>query len=70
MKDALHVPRIHGNLLLLSKMVLQGLKVQFNYKGCLLKVAGGEMIVIIPTQGTLYQIKFKTVNGSSMVYFA
>ena len=64
-QDALHVPKLHANLLSVSKLVAQGLRVQFNNQGCILVARSGEMIVTAPKVGNLYQLEFKTVNGSS-----
>jgi transposase InsO family protein len=64
-QDALHVPKLHANLLSVSKLVAQGLKVEFNNQGCVLATRSGEMIVTVPKLGNLYQLEFKTVNDSS-----
>ena len=63
-QDVLHVPKLHANLLSVSKLVSQDLKVQFNNKGCVLRAPNGEMIVMAPKEGNLYQLRFKTVNGT------
>ena len=69
-QDVLHVPKLHANLLSVSKLVSQELKVHFNNHGCVLRAANGEVIVTAPREGNLYQIHFLTVNGSSRACLA
>jgi transposase InsO family protein len=69
-QDVLHVPKLHANLLSVSKLVSQDLKVQFNNKGCILGAPNGGTIVTASREGNLYQLKFKVVNGTSMACLA
>jgi len=67
-KDMLHMPKLYVNLLSMSKMASQDLKVQFNknYVFYVFNASNGEMIVITPKQDNLYQLEYKIVNGSSI----
>ena len=43
MHDVLHVPHLHSNLLLVTKLISRGLKVHFNSLGCVMRANSGEM---------------------------
>ncbi len=62
-ENALHVPKLHANLLSVSKLVSSGLKVQFNLNECIVKASDGEAIAIAPREGNLYQMNFMKVHG-------
>ena len=52
-KDALHVPKLHANLLSVSKFILYELKIQFNLNQYIVKSCSGEVIVITLREGSL-----------------
>jgi hypothetical protein len=55
-KDVLHVPKLHANLLSVSKILSSGCKVQFNMNECIVRAFDGEVIVIALRDGNLYQV--------------
>jgi len=67
-KDALHVPKLHANLLSVSKLVSSGLKVQFNLNECIVKGSDGEAIAVAPREGNLYQMNFAKVHGADAAH--
>lgn len=62
-KDALHVPKLKGNLLLVSKLLLSGLKVQFKLNECIVRSRNKKFVAISLCKGNLYQIKFDKMHG-------
>ena len=60
-KDVLHVPKLHANLLSVSKLLSNGCKVQFHKDGCIVRAHDGEVIARAPLEGNLYQVTFKKV---------
>ena len=51
--DVLHVPKLHANLLLKSKLASKGLKVHFIVMGCVVRAQSEEMLAMEPN---LYQL--------------
>jgi transposase InsO family protein len=60
-KDVLRVPKLHANLLSVSKILSSGCKVQFNMNVCIVRAFDGEVIVIALRDGNLYQVTFTKV---------
>ncbi len=60
-KDVLHVPKLHANLLSVSKILSSGCKVQFNMNECIVRAFDGEVIAIPLREGNLYQMTFTKV---------
>lgn len=69
-REVLHVPKLHANLLSVSKLALGGLKVQFNNVGCVVRSPSGMLIASAPREGNLYLLRFSKVNGSSFACVA
>ena len=61
-KDMLHVSKLHANLLSVSKLVSNDLKIQFNLNECIVKSCNGEAIAIAPRKRNLYEINFVKVH--------
>ena len=61
--DVLHVPKLHANLLSVSKLASEGLKVHFNVMGCVVRAQSGEMLAMDSMEANLYQVELKKVNG-------
>jgi hypothetical protein len=57
-KDVLHVPKLHANLLSVSKILSSGCKVQFNMNECIVRAFDGEVIAIALRDGNLYEVTF------------
>ncbi len=49
-KDVLHVPKLHVNLLSVSKILSSGCKVQFNMNECIVRAFDGEVLTIVENQ--------------------
>ena len=64
--DVLHVPKLHANLLSVSKLVSRGLKVHFNKTGCIVWTQEGEMLAMASLEDNLYQMQLKKVNGAEV----
>jgi hypothetical protein len=60
-KDVFHVPKLHVNLLSVSKILSSGCKVQFNMNECIVKAFDGEVIAIALREGNLYPLTFTKV---------
>jgi hypothetical protein len=60
-KDVLHVPKLHANLLSVSKILSSGCKVQFNMNECIVRAFDGEVIAVALREGNLYQMTFTKV---------
>ncbi len=60
-KDVLHVPKLHANLLSVSKILSNGCKVQFNMNECIVRAFDGEVIAIALREGNFYQMTFTNV---------
>ena len=69
-EEVLHVPKLHANLLSVSKLSLGGLKVHFNLVGCIVRSPSGVLIASAPREGNLYYLHFTKVNGTSMACVA
>lgn len=52
--DNFHVPNLHANLLSMSKLISNGLKVHFNSLRFMVSASDGEMLDIILTVFKLY----------------
>jgi hypothetical protein len=61
-KHVLHAPKLHANLLSISKLVSNGLKVQFNLNKCIVKFCDGEVIANAPRKQNMYEINFVEVH--------
>ena len=59
--DVLYVPKLQANLLSVSKLLLNGLKVQFLVNECIVGGANGDVVVIAQCEGNLYQMTFMEV---------
>ena len=42
--DVFYVPKLHANLLSMSKLASKGLKVHFNVMGCVVRAQSGEIL--------------------------
>jgi transposase InsO family protein len=70
-KDALHVPKLHANLLSVSKLLSSGLKVKFHMNECIVKTRDGKVVAIAPREGNLYKMAFTKVHeGADVVNMA
>ena len=69
-EGVLHVPKLHANLLSVSKLSLGGLKVHFNLVECIVWSPSGVLIASAPREGNLYYLHFTKVNGTSMACVA
>jgi len=65
-QDVLHVPKLHANLLSVSKLVSRGLKVHFDTLGCAVRTREGEMLAANRMEGNLYQLDLKLVGGADV----
>lgn len=61
-KDALRVPKLQGKLLSISKLVANGVKVQFIVDGCVLRAPNRDFLAIAPCEGNLYQVTFTKLH--------
>ena len=65
-KNVFHVPKLHINLLSMSKHVSNGSKIQFNLNKCIVKSCNGEAIAIAiaiaSCERNLYVINFVKVH--------
>jgi hypothetical protein len=61
--DCLHVPKLHANLLSVSKFVSNGLKVQFNINECIICVSDGHSVAIAPRERNLYHLHVVKIHG-------
>ena len=64
--DVLHVPKLHANLLSVSKLASKGLKVHFNVMGCIVRAQSGKMLAMGSMEANLYQLELKKVNGAEV----
>jgi transposase InsO family protein len=69
-KDVLHVPKLQANLFSVSKFVSSGLKVHFNVDGCTLTAPNGNVLVVAPCEGNLYQVTFTKVHEADAANIA
>ena len=61
--DVLHVPKLHTNLLSVSKLVARGFNVHFNTMGCKVRTQRGEVVAMTTIEANLYQLDLKVVGG-------
>ena len=64
--DVLHVPKLHANLLSVSKLASKGLKVHFNVMGCIVRAQSGEKLAMSSLEANLYQLELMKVNGAEV----
>ena len=69
-KDVLHVPKLHANLLSVSKLVSSGMKMQFNVDGCTLRAPNEDVLSVAPREDNLYQVTFTNVHGVNVANLA
>ena len=68
-KYTLHVPKLYVNVLSVTKLVSNKLKVQFNLNECIVKIYNSK---VIARQGNLYEINFVKVykaDAANLVQF-
>ena len=64
--DVLHLPKLHANLLLVSKLASMGLKVHFNVMRCIVTAQSREVLAMGSMEANLYQLELKKVNGAKV----
>ena len=64
--DVLHVPKLHANLLSVSKLVARGLRVHFDKSGCIVCTQEGEVLAMASLEANLYQMELKKVHGAEV----
>lgn len=69
LKEVLHMPKMKKTLLLVSKLVLHGYKIQFDKNGCYVKTLDGQHVAKSLRDGNLYFINYKKVNGVEVAVF-
>ena len=62
MYDVFHMPKMHSNLLSVSKLSSKGLKVHFNLLGCVVRASNGEMLAVALLESNLYQLNTNVIN--------
>ena len=62
--DALLVPGLQADLLIVSNLVSKGLKVQCHVNECIVEGANGNVMAIAQRKRNLYQMTFKVVRGA------
>ena len=67
--DVLYVPMLQANLLSVSKLLLNGLKVQFLANKCIVGGANGDMVAIAWHERNLYQMTFSEACGVDVANF-
>ena len=60
--DVFHVPKLHTNLLWVSKLVARRLNVHFNTMGCKVRTQRGEVVAMATMEANLYQLDLKVVG--------
>ena len=68
--DVLHVPKMHSNLLSVSKLISRGLKVHFNSLGCMVRASNSEMLAVALLEFNLYQLDTNVMNGAETSFLA
>jgi hypothetical protein len=58
----LYITKLHANLPV-NKLVLSGLKVQFNINKCIIQASDGHTVAIILREGNLYQLHVVKIHG-------
>lgn len=61
-KNTLQVPKLKANLFLVSKVVSNGLKVQFNLNECILQICDNKTIAIVSREDNLYEMNFTKIH--------
>ena len=61
-KYVFHIPKLHVNLLSVTKLMLNRLKVWFSLNKYIVKSCNGEAIAIAPHERNLYKINFVKVH--------
>ena len=61
-KKMLYVPKLHANLLLMNKLVSNGIEVNFNINEYIVKYCNGEAVRIAPRECSMYEINFVKVH--------
>ena len=56
------MPKLQANLLSVSKLMSNALKMQFNLNDCFIKTCDGEAITIAQLKGNFYEMNFKKVH--------
>lgn len=56
--EAIYMPKLHTNLLLVSKYMLNKQKIQFNLYECIVKSCDVDAVAIVPRKQNLYKINF------------
>ena len=70
MHDVFHVPKMHSNLLSVSKLTSKGLKLYFSLLGCMVKASNGQMLAVALLEPNLYHFETNMMNGAKMNYLA
>jgi hypothetical protein len=70
LKDVLHVPKMKKNLLLVSKLVTHGCKVQFDMNGCFVTTMEGKEVAKGTRNGKLFIIDCTKIDGVEVAAFA
>ena len=70
MHDMLHVPKIHSNLLSVSKLISIDLKVHFNSLECVVRASNGKMSAVVSLESNLYQLDTNVMNGAKINFLA
>ena len=63
----LYTPKLHANLLSVSKLVSNGLKLQLNLNACIVKSCDVKAITIVPCERNLYEINFMKVHEAETI---
>ena len=61
--DVRHVPKLHTNLLSISKLIARGFNVHFKTMGCKVRSQRGEVVAMATIEANLYQLDLKVVGG-------
>lgn len=69
-KNTFHVPKLQANLLSVNKLLLDGLKVQFNLNEYIVRGPDREVNVIGLHKGNLYETQFSKVHGADVANLA
>ena len=64
------MPKLQANLLSVSKLLSNGLKMQFNLNECIVRGPDGEMIVMKLRKDNLYKMNFTKVHRTDAANLA
>ena len=67
--NVLHMPNLQANLLLVSKLLSNGLRMQFHINECIVGGANGDVIAIAQLEENLYQMTFTEVYKTNVANF-